>query len=176
MPVPLFVMGGVVLGFGATLGASVAAFQGIGGEPGLVFNLPIIVYLFVASMTSDYAILVLSRVREELQAGRTSRAAVEIALRTAGPSVVAAGFVLAASFAVLIISPSLAQIGFAVAAGILLSSMVTARVLLPALAVVGGHRAWRPARLAATPPSSVEAAATPTEPAPADDRPDALAA
>src|SRR3954447_1404896 len=176
VPVPLFVMGGVVLGFRATLGASVAAFQGVGGEPGLVFNLPIIVSLFVASMTSDYAILVLSRVREELEAGRTSRTAVEIALRTAGPSVVAAGFVLAASFAVLIISPSLAQIGFAVAAGILLSSMVTARVLLPALAVVGGRRAWRPARIAATRPSSVEAAAVPREPTDADDRRDALAA
>jgi hypothetical protein len=49
-------------------------------------------------------------------------------------------------------------------------------VLLPALAVVGGRRAWRPTRLAATPPSSVEAAATPVEPAPGDDRPDALAA
>jgi hypothetical protein len=54
--------------------------------------------------------------------------------------------------------------------------MVTARVLLPALAVVGGRRAWRPARLAASPPSSVEAAAAPAEPADADDRPDAVAA
>jgi RND superfamily putative drug exporter len=145
--VPLFVMGGVVLGFAATLGASVLVFQGLGGENGLTFNLPLIVYLFVASMTSDYAILVLSRVREELNAGHTSRAAVGIALRTAGPSVVAAGSVLAASFAVLVISPSLAQIGFAVAAGILLSSMVTARVLIPSLAVIGGRRAWWPSKL-----------------------------
>jgi RND superfamily putative drug exporter len=55
--------------------------------------------------------------------------------------------VLAASFAVLVISPSLAQIGFAVAAGILLSSMVTARVLIPSLAVIGGRRAWWPSKL-----------------------------
>ena len=176
VPVPLFVMGGVVLGFAATLGASVVAFQGVGGEPGLVFNLPVIVYLFVASMTSDYAILVLSRVREELAAGRTARAAVDIALRTAGPSVVAAGFVLAASFAVLVISPSLAQVGFAVAAGILLSSMVTARVLVPALAVIGGRRAWWPARLAAARPSSVRAADPRDEAATADERQDSLAA
>jgi RND superfamily putative drug exporter len=147
LAVPLFVMGGVVLGFAATLGASVIAFQGVAGKPGLGFNLPLIVYVFVASMTSDYAILVLSRVREELKAGRPSRAAVATALRTAGPSVVAAGFVLAASFGVLTISPSLAQVGFAVAVGILLSSMVTARVLIPALAVIGGRRAWWPSRL-----------------------------
>jgi putative drug exporter of the RND superfamily len=162
LAVPLFVMAGVVLGFIATLGASVIAFQGIGGKPGLVFNLPLIVYLFVASMTSDYAILVLARVREELKAGHAPREAVAIALRTAGPSVVAAGFVLAASFAVLIISPSLAQVGFAVAAGILLSSMITARVLIPALAVLGGRRAWWPAHLPAgrassTPPRTEHA-------------------
>jgi RND superfamily putative drug exporter len=166
--VPLFVMGGVVLGFAATLGASVLVFQGIADKPGLVFNLPLIVYLFVASMTSDYAILVLSRVREELHAGRTSRAAVAIALRTAGPSVVAAGSVLAASFAVLMISPSLAQVGFAVAAGILLSSMITARVLIPALAVIGGHRAWWPTRL----PAPRATAPTPIEPRHADAEPD----
>jgi RND superfamily putative drug exporter len=146
--VPLFVMMGVALGFVATLGASVIAFQDIGGKPGLFFQLPLIVYLFVASMTSDYAILVLSRVREELRNGRTAPAAVAIALRTAGPSVVAAGMILAASFAVLMLSPSLAQVGFAVAVGILLSSVLTARVLIPALTVLGGRRAWWPSRLA----------------------------
>ncbi|HEV2785724.1 MAG TPA: MMPL family transporter, partial [Solirubrobacteraceae bacterium] len=118
--VPLFVMAGVALGFLAALGASVVAFQGIGGESGLNFQLPLIVYLFVASMVSDYAILILARVREELAAGQTPRGAAAIALQTAGPSVTAAGIVLAASFGVLVISPSLAEIGFAVAAGILL--------------------------------------------------------
>jgi RND superfamily putative drug exporter len=147
LAVPLFVMGGVILGFAATLGASVIAFQGIAGKPGIAYNLPLIVYVFVASMTSDYAILVLARVREEIKDGRTARAAVATALRTAGPSVIAAGFVLAASFAVLMVSPSLSQLAFAVAAGILLSSMVTARVLIPALAVIGGHRAWWPSKL-----------------------------
>ncbi len=145
--VPLSVMGGVVFGFAATIGASVLVFQGVKGQYGLPSNLPLIVYVFVASMTSDYAILVLSRVREELKAGRPASVAVATALRTAGPSVVAAGFVLSASFAVLMISPSLSQLAFAVAFGILLSSMVTARVLIPALAVIGGRRAWWPSRL-----------------------------
>jgi len=158
--VPVLVMIGVALGFTATLGASVIAFQRIGGEPGLNFQLPLIVYLFVASMVSDYAILVLARVREELGAGRTPREAAAIALRTAGPSVVAAGVILAASFAVLILSPSVAQIGFAVAIGILLSAVVTARVLVPSLAVIAGRRAWWPGRVARKPaaPASKPAA------------------
>ena len=148
LAVPAAVMGGVATGFAATLGASVLVFQDLGGRDGLTYQLPLIVYLFVASMTSDYAILVLARVREELKLGRSPRHAVAIALQTAGPSVTAAGIVLAASFAVLVISPANAQIGFAVAVGILLSSMITARVLVPALTIIGGRRAWWPARLA----------------------------
>ena len=151
LAVPVFVMTGVALGFGATLGASVILFQGAAGEPGLVFTLPLIVYLFVASMVSDYAILVLSRVREELGAGRTPRAAAAIALRTAGPSVVAAGVILAASFGVLVISPSLSQIGFAAGFGILLSAVLTARVFIPSLTVLAGRRGWWPSRVAKAP-------------------------
>jgi RND superfamily putative drug exporter len=155
--VPLFVMTGVGLGFLAALGASVVAFQGAAGEPGLTFQLPVIVYLFVASMVSDYAILILSRTREELAADRTPRQAAAVALRTAGPSVSAAGIVLAASFGVLVISPSMADVGFAVAVGILLSAVVTARVFIPALTVVAGRRAWWPSRLGRTPRPAAEA-------------------
>jgi RND superfamily putative drug exporter len=147
LAVPLIVMAGVTLGFAATLGASVLAFQGVGGKEGLTSQLPLVVYLFVASMTSDYAILILSRVREEIGAGRTARDAASVALRTAGPSVLDAGLVLAGSFAVLLVSPSLGQIGFAIATGILLSSLLTARLFIPALTVLVGRRAWWPSRL-----------------------------
>ena len=119
-------MTGVAVGFLATLGASVLAFQGVGGHDGLTFQLPLIVYLFVASMTSDYAILILARVREEIAGGRSARVAAATALRTAGPSVLHAGLVLAGSFAVLVVDPALGQIGFAIAVGILLSSLLTA--------------------------------------------------
>jgi RND superfamily putative drug exporter len=149
LAVPMFVMTGVALGFTAALGASVIAFQGIGGNEGLIFSLPVVAYLFVASMVSDYAILMLSRVREELAGGRTPREAAAVALRTAGPSVAAAGIVLAAAFGVLIISPSSGQIGFAVGIGVLLSALVTARVFVPALTVLAGRRGWWPGHLAA---------------------------
>jgi RND superfamily putative drug exporter len=61
--------------------------------------------------------------------------------------VVAAGLVLAASFGVLVISADLAQIGFAIAIGILMSSIITARILIPALTLLVGRRAWWPGRL-----------------------------
>src|SRR3712207_6513800 len=158
LAVPLFVMAGVALGFTAALGASVIAFQGVGSEEGLVYSLPLVVYLFVASMVSDYAILVLSRVREELGKGRAPREAAAVALRTAGPSVTAAGIVLAAAFGVLIISPSNAQIGFAVGVGVLISALLTARIFVPALTVLAGGRGWWPCQTAGPPRAEAPAA------------------
>jgi hypothetical protein len=46
--------------------------------------------------------------------------------------------------------------------------MITARVLIPALAVIGGHRAWWPTRL----PAPRATAPTPIEPRHADAEPD----
>jgi RND superfamily putative drug exporter len=152
---PLYMLASVALGFGATLGASVIAFQWIGGETGLTFELPLIVYLFVASMGGDYNILMIARIREEIAEGVTPREAAGRAVRRSGPAVGAAGIVLAASFAALLLNTALAQIGFAVAAGIFLSAFVMAGLLVPALTALLGRRAFWPARaaVAAVPPS-----------------------
>ena len=143
---PIYLMASVVLGFAATLGASVAVFQGLAGHPGLDFQLPLIVYLFVASIGTDYNILIISRLREEMRNGAQPRTAAETAVRQAGPAVGAAGLVLAVSFALLTISPLLAQIGFAVAAGVLISTFINAFLLIPALTALLGRHAWWPSR------------------------------
>jgi RND superfamily putative drug exporter len=143
---PLFLMASVTLGFVATLGASVLLFQGAAGEPGLGFSIPIVVYLFVASMGSDYAIFMISRVREEMEEGRTPRRAAAEAVRHAGPAVAAAGVVLAGTFAALIPTAGLAQIGFAVAIGVLLSAFVMAWALVPSLTALLGRRAFWPGK------------------------------
>ena len=121
-------------------------FQGIAGHHGLSFDLPVIVYLFVASIGTDYNILMISRLREEMRDGASPRRAADTAIRQAGPSVAAAGVVLAASFALLTISPQLAEIGFAVAAGVLVSTFLNAFLLIPALTAVLGPKAWWPSR------------------------------
>lgn len=145
---PVYLLAAVVGGFVATVGASVLAFQVVGGEPGLDFTLPLIVYMFVASIGTDYNILVIARIREELREGRSRREAVALALRHAGPPVAAAGAILAASFGALMISASLAQVGFAVAVGILLSTFVLSWLLVPALTALFGRGAFWPARVA----------------------------
>jgi putative drug exporter of the RND superfamily len=141
---PLYLMASVVLGFAATLGASVLLFQHVLGHNGIDFQLPLVVYLFVASIGTDYNILITSRLREEMRNGASPRQAAVTAIRTAGPAVAAAGLVLATSFALLMISPLIADIGFAVAAGVLLSAFINAFLLVPALTVLAGKAAWWP--------------------------------
>jgi putative drug exporter of the RND superfamily len=141
---PLYLMASVVLGFGATLGASVLLFQHVLGHNGIDFQLPLVVYLFVASIGTDYNILIISRLREEIRRGLSSRQAAVTAIRSAGPAVAAAGLVLATSFGLLMISPLIADIGFAVAAGVLLSAFINALLLVPALTVLAGKAAWWP--------------------------------
>ncbi|MGH3380256.1 MAG: MMPL family transporter, partial [Actinoallomurus sp.] len=62
---PVYLVVAVLLGFGATLGASVLLFQGVKGEDGLMFQIPIILYLFVLAIGTDYNILMIARLREE---------------------------------------------------------------------------------------------------------------
>jgi putative drug exporter of the RND superfamily len=145
---PALLMLSVALGFAATLGASVIAFQGIAGDVGLVGTLPMIVYLFVASIGTNYNILMIARIKEEVASGQPMRQAVREAVQHAGPSVAAAAIILAASFAVLMLSPYVAQIGFAVAAGVLISMFLSSWLYVPALSVLLGHRIWWPAKSA----------------------------
>jgi putative drug exporter of the RND superfamily len=143
---PLYLMASVVLGFAATLGTSVLVFQGAVGEPGLQFSIPIIVYLFVASMGSDYAILMISRLREGIVNRLGAREAARAAVVHAGPAVASAGVILAGTFAALIASPLLSQTGFAVALGVLLAAFVMAWVLVPSLTALLGRKAFWPGR------------------------------
>jgi RND superfamily putative drug exporter len=143
---PWYLMASVGLGFGATLGASVLVFQGLRGQAGLVFLLPVYMYLFVVALGTDYNILMITRLREEARKGRNARDAAAQALRHAGPTIGAAGIILAGTFASLVLAGNslLAQLGFAVSCGIALAAFVMAMFFTPSLTALIGHRAWWP--------------------------------
>ncbi|WIM99744.1 MMPL family transporter [Actinoplanes oblitus] len=143
---PLYLVFAVLLNFAATLGAAVYLFQGVAGHPGVTFQLPIVLYLFVLAIGTDYNILMIARLREEARAGNEPRAAAALAVQHAGPSVAAAGVILAGTFAVLALAPVsfLRQIGFSVATGILLAAFVMSMFLVPSLTALIGHAAWWP--------------------------------
>ncbi|WP_194896060.1 MMPL family transporter [Catenulispora pinisilvae] len=145
---PLYLMASVGLGFGATLGATVLLFQNSGGNNGLIFMLPVIMYMFVVALGTDYNILMITRLREESRAGKTPREAAAEAVRHAGPTIGAAGLILAGSFASLMLAgqSTLTQMGFAISAGIAIAAFVMAMFFTPAVTALVGHAAWWPGR------------------------------
>jgi RND superfamily putative drug exporter len=145
---PLYLLAAVILEFGSTLGASVLVFQQLGGEAGVAFTLPLVMFLFVVALGTDYNILMTARLREEMLAGRPVREAVAEAVRHVAPAVAAAGLVLASSFGTLMLESDEGsrQQGFAMAFGILVASLVVSTILVPALTAVAGRRAWWPGR------------------------------
>ena len=143
---PWYLMLSVGLGFGATLGATVLVFQVFAGQAGLVFLLPVYMYLFVVALGTDYNILMIARLREQAQQGMPPRQAAADAVRHAGPAIASAGLILAGTFASLILAGNsiLQQVGFAVAAGIALAAFVMAMFFSPSLTALVGNRAWWP--------------------------------
>ncbi|WP_411075874.1 MMPL family transporter [Streptomyces sp. cmx-4-7] len=147
---PVVLMLSVGLCFAATFGASALVFQHIGGEPGVNFVLPLVLFLFVVALGTDYNILVSDRLREEMARGGPVRTAVARAVRHTAPAVATAGAVLAASFGSLAVNadPSTRQLGFATALGILLSALVLSLLLVPSAAALLGRGMWWPVRAA----------------------------
>lgn len=143
---PWFLMAAVGLGFAATLGLTVIAFQFIGGESGLIFMLPIYIYLFVTALGTDYNILMIARLREEAREGRDPHSAAAQAVTHAGPTIAAAGVILAGTFASLMLGGNtlIVSMGFALAVGILIVSFVMSMFFTPALTSLLGHAAWWP--------------------------------
>ncbi|MBM9459735.1 MMPL family transporter [Nocardioides sp. zg-536] len=143
---PWFLMAAVGLGFAATLGLTVIAFQLIGDETGLIFILPIYIYLFVTALGTDYNILMIARLREEGREGHDPHAAAAQAVTHAGPTIGAAGLILAGTFASLMLAGNtlLVSMGFALAVGILIVAFVMSMFFTPALTSLLGHAAWWP--------------------------------
>jgi RND superfamily putative drug exporter len=143
---PWYLIASVGLGFAATLGTTVLLFQNLDGQPGLIFLLPVIMYLFVVALGTDYNILMIARLREEAREGRSPKEAASMAVRHAGPTVAAAGVILAGTFASLMLAgnSTLTQMGFAISFGIAVAAFVMALFFTPAVTALIGHAAWWP--------------------------------
>ncbi|MEU0540854.1 MMPL family transporter [Nocardia sp. NPDC005978] len=143
---PWYLMASVFLGFAATLGAAVLVFQHLQGDSGLIFTLPIIMYLFVVALGTDYNILMVARLREEAREGHDPHRAAALAFKHAGPTVAAAGVILAGTFASMMLAGNnvLSQMGFAISVGIAIAAFVMAMFFTPAVTALIGRAAWWP--------------------------------
>ncbi|MVU79039.1 MMPL family transporter [Nocardia sp. ET3-3] len=143
---PWYLMASVFLGFAATLGSAVLVFQHAQGDSGLIFTLPLIMYLFVVALGTDYNILMVARLREEAREGHDPHRAAALALRHTGPTVAAAGVILAGTFASMMLAGNtvLTSMGFAISVGIAIAAFVMAMFFTPAVTALIGRRAWWP--------------------------------
>lgn len=142
---PVMLVATVVLSFSASLGASVLVFRHLFGYQTMDPSLPLIAFIFLVALGTDYNIFLMARVREEAAVLGT-RAGMLKGLAATGGVITSAGLVLAGTFSVLSVLPLvvLTQIGFIVAFGVLLDTLVVRLILVPALTLDLDDRVWWP--------------------------------
>jgi putative drug exporter of the RND superfamily len=146
---PLYLVATVLLSYFAALGLSVLIFQVAGGQSGLNFVLPFLLFIFLMALGEDYNILVMSRIREEAHT-TPLRAAVRTACHHTGPTVTSAGVILAATFGVAGVTGATTQIkqlGTAIALGVLIDTFLVRTLMVPAIVVLVRRWNWWPSPL-----------------------------
>jgi putative drug exporter of the RND superfamily len=149
---PVYLVVSVVLSYLAALGVTTLLVIGLGGQDGLIFVLPFLMFVFLLALGEDYNILIMTRIREESQQLPVREAVIRAIGRT-GPTVTAAGLILAGTFGVFalagggVMGGQLRWIGLGLALGVLLDTFVVRTLLVPSAAVLLGRWNWWPSRL-----------------------------
>lgn len=157
--VPWYLALTVGLSYLASLGFAMIAFVhlGLGGSDGLIFVLPLLMFVFSMALGEDYNILVMSRIREEAHHAPTLSVALTRAIGITGGTVTSAGIILAGTFAVLGLaggSSQAQQLGFAIAFGVVLDTFFVRTLLIPSIAMLLGRWNWWPSALSKRPASA----------------------
>ncbi len=140
----------VGLSYLASLGFAMIVFVHLGGSDGLLFVLPLIMFIFTMAVGEDYNILVMSRIREEAAKRASFGDALAHAIGVTGGTVTSAGLILAGTFVVLGLAGGIGndqQLGFAIAFGVIMDTFFVRTLLVPAIAMLLGRRNWWPSRL-----------------------------
>ncbi|MFZ5853969.1 MAG: MMPL family transporter [Chloroflexota bacterium] len=142
---PVYLVLSVILSYGTTLGLTALLLERLLGQPGLNYFIPLIVFVLLVALGSDYNIFLMSRVREE-SAGRELRAGIRVAAARTGTVITSAGIILAGTFAALTTGQFqvLFQVGAAVAIGVLIDTFLVRSLLIPSLTALLGEATWWP--------------------------------
>jgi putative drug exporter of the RND superfamily len=149
---PVYLVVSVVLSYLAALGVTTLLVVDVGGQDGLIFVLPFLMFVFLLALGEDYNILIMTRIREESQQLPVRQAVVRAIGRT-GPTVTSAGLILAGTFGVFalagggVMGGQLRWIGLGLALGVLMDTFVVRTLLVPSAAVLLGRWNWWPSRL-----------------------------
>ncbi|MFD3873146.1 MMPL family transporter [Streptomyces sp. NPDC058623] len=158
---------GVVLNLlsaGAALGALVAVFQGTWAEELLGFDslgaiasrVPLFLFVILFGLSMDYQVFVVSRIKEAMDGGMSARRAVLDGIERSAKVVTSAAVVMVTVFGAFVALhlTEMKQMGFCLALAVLLDAVVVRLMVLPAVLLLLGERAWNPLRRSRTAPAA----------------------
>jgi RND superfamily putative drug exporter len=140
-----------LLAVGAAYGIVTAVFQdgfgatgiGLSGAIPIVSYVPMMMFAILFGLSMDYQVFLLSRVREEIDAGKSARRAVIDGLAGTGKVIASAAAIMVAVFASFILNgdPTVKEFGVGLASAILIAGAMVC-ILLPAVMLLMGKRTW----------------------------------
>ena len=142
---PIYLLATVLISYFTTMGLCSWIFVDWLGHDGIGFFMPIIVFVLLVALGSDYNMFLMSRVKEEAE-NHPNKVSVRRAVAMTGGIISACGLILGGTFAALTIAPilMLLQIGVAVAVGVFLDTFVIRPLLVPAITSLLGRYTWWP--------------------------------
>jgi uncharacterized membrane protein YdfJ with MMPL/SSD domain len=117
---------------------------------GVIDWLPLFLFVVLFGLSMDYHVLILSRVREEHERGRTTADAVAVGIKSTAGVITSAAIVMVGVFSIFAILPEIAfkQLGLGLAVAVLIDATIVRAVLLPAAMTLLGEWNWYlPSRL-----------------------------
>ena len=157
MFLPLKAVALVVLSLGASLGSLLlltttslgARLIGASGPGDIHPIVPITIVAITVALSTDYEVILITRIREIYEATGDNRAAVVAGVEHTGGVITSAGAIMVAvflGFAMADLAP-LKQLGVGLAIAVLLDATIVRGVLVPsAMAVMGTRNWWWPSR------------------------------
>jgi RND superfamily putative drug exporter len=150
----LVIVGTVALSLGASFGLSVLVWQHLLGIQisWVVLAMSVIVLLAVGS---DYNLLLVSRMKEEIAAGINT--GIIRAMAGTGKVVTSAGLVFAATMASMVVSDllTIGQVGITIGLGLLFDTLIVRAFMTPSIAALLGRWFWWPQQVRTRPASQM---------------------
>jgi len=150
----LVIVGTVVLSLGASFGLSVAIWQYLLGIQ-IHWATLVTAVIILLAVGSDYNLLLVARIKEELPAGIDT--GIIRAMAGTGKVVTNAGLVFAATMMALLVSDliSFGQLGSTIGLGLLFDTLVVRALMTPSIAALLGRWFWWPQQVRPRPASSM---------------------
>ena len=146
-----------LLSVGAAYGIVTALFQdghgasliGLDGAIPVVSYVPMMLFAILFGLAMDYQVFLLSRVREEVDAGKSPRQAVIAGLAGTGKVIASAAAIMVAVFASFTLNgdPTIKEFGVGLASAIFIAGAMVCVLLPVVMLLMGRHTWWVPRRL-----------------------------